>query len=545
MKKIAILIICCFFISSCNTSNIFGKKESDEFIIADKIEDIPIIPVWFNEFKNSAVKFIYPEWYKDWIEVKTYTFKEFIWNACIAKEIELWVKNNPDVVQWDIIKYWEERHNYYREVIHSIKDGFYEQSLNENWKHFDYEWCGRWIRLIGWKNVVVGWLNGVLFQYIDVKRKEPICDNNFTSELILVKSLNEIISIKLWENKGISSNLLKKDKKWNLCATFDDVESAKILLDKIMLYFSTWASLAWSPFAFLETRSEEINDILMSIKVDPDFLNAIWLQENKQYIERISNKYIKWTLEQPKEFSYDIPNITWKTTLEVETIFRAWELYYKVFYTGDNTYMNDHSNETITLKFKDGSDFMIAKEFITLNEFTAWVTRQWKKTSYLWKEWHIKLSQEKYVSVSGVSFTFPAIEQANLESSVISNLPWENELESRDFTEKNTQIIQKSWKDKMVVSSVDSSSNFKNWAVITWKVEDKNIDQISVDFSNKSSIYPDDHYKLKKFKKWDNFYEYKAFSEFDVFWTWKNTYTITGYTNNEVVAVIDVVIDSK
>ncbi len=542
MKNLLSILVTLFLLSSCVNTSTLTQNDTDEFEIADKLNAPLTLAPGFAEYKNSILSFVHPEWYTDGIEVKSYTFKDFVGNTCVREEIEEWVEQNPSAVQDDIIAFWEERHDYYKEVLHSIKGWFYEQSLNENGKHFDYRDCGKGIRLIGWKNVIIGWIQGLLLQYVDVKRNEPICSSNFTTELILVKSVNEIITLKLWENTSISWEWLTKNAEWNLCATFDDVDSARALLDKIMAYFGTGESLQNSPFAFLEQRDEELNDILMNIKINTDYINTPSRPENKDYIPRITKKYINSALEKPKEFSYEIPNISGKTILEVETIYRAGELSYKVFYTGDNTYMEEHQNDTITLKFKDDNDFMLAKQFITLSDFVPGITRQGQTNSYLWIEWSIETNQEKYISISGVSFTFPQVEKSNIESDILVNLETSR---LDEFTKESFEIIPKSGWENMKITSIDSFDDYNRQALILGEVMNPSVTKISVDFSNAWSDYPDDHYILQKFKQWNTTFEYKAFSEYDVFDSWENRYTITAFAWADIVAVVDVVIHSN
>lgn len=69
---------------------------------------------------------------------------------------------------------------------------------------------------------------------------------------------------------------------------------------------------------------------------------------------------------------------------------------------------------------------------------------------------------------------------------------------------------------------------------ISWEFE---VDRITVDFSNKTSSYPDDHFELGKFKSWDSTFEYNAnFEPFNVLDYGLNEYVITAYIGEKSFA---------
>jgi len=71
--------------------------------------------------------------------------------------------------------------------------------------------------------------------------------------------------------------------------------------------------------------------------------------------------------------------------------------------------------------------------------------------------------------------------------------------------------------------------DFKSWSSkISWKTS-WIIDKIIVDFSNKDSDFPNDSYKLDRFKKWDETFVYNAKSNFKVLDFWTNKYMVTAY----------------
>ncbi len=70
---------------------------------------------------------------------------------------------------------------------------------------------------------------------------------------------------------------------------------------------------------------------------------------------------------------------------------------------------------------------------------------------------------------------------------------------------------------------------------ITWKVLNKDVDKIIINFKNASSDFPNDRYELNKFKKWDESFEYnanaKTFRNIDY---WNNEYLIESYVWNDI-----------
>lgn len=57
-----------------------------------------------------------------------------------------------------------------------------------------------------------------------------------------------------------------------------------------------------------------------------------------------------------------------------------------------------------------------------------------------------------------------------------------------------------------------------------------NVDRIEVNFSNESSTYPTDLYKLKQYKPWDSRFKYLASSNFKTMDFWLNEYIFTAYS---------------
>ena len=75
--------------------------------------------------------------------------------------------------------------------------------------------------------------------------------------------------------------------------------------------------------------------------------------------------------------------------------------------------------------------------------------------------------------------------------------------------------------------------------LLSWEIEIKwttltQVDEISVEFKNDSSHYPNDNYKLQKFKSWDKTFVYRAFSKFETLDFWINEYIITAKAWNKI-----------
>lgn len=77
-----------------------------------------------------------------------------------------------------------------------------------------------------------------------------------------------------------------------------------------------------------------------------------------------------------------------------------------------------------------------------------------------------------------------------------------------------------------------SDKDFYSWEFyINWKVL-WNVDKIEVNFSNDTSNYPTDLYKLKQYKPWDTRFKYLASSNFKTLDFWLNTYIFTAYSGD-------------
>ncbi len=79
-------------------------------------------------------------------------------------------------------------------------------------------------------------------------------------------------------------------------------------------------------------------------------------------------------------------------------------------------------------------------------------------------------------------------------------------------------------------------SKIPSWRIdITWKILNwVNVDKVVVEFSNKDSEFKDSYHQLTKFKSGDKTFLYHAFSEYQALDFWKNVYTISAYSWNDV-----------
>jgi hypothetical protein len=98
--------------------------------------------------------------------------------------------------------------------------------------------------------------------------------------------------------------------------------------------------------------------------------------------------------------------------------------------------------------------------------------------------------------------------------------------EKQDIKEKNIEIINMTPDVFLEFDSLD-------WVnLLWWEVEIKwttlaTVDEIRVEFSNKTSDYPNDNYKLQTFKPWDKDFKYRAFSNYETLDFWINEYIFT------------------
>jgi hypothetical protein len=111
-----------------------------------------------------------------------------------------------------------------------------------------------------------------------------------------------------------------------------------------------------------------------------------------------------------------------------------------------------------------------------------------------------------------------------------------NNKESEEETNKEEKKIEiKSLTDNQLLELDDLS-----WVdLLWWEIEIKwktlwKVDQIVVHFSNETSDFPDDSYKLKQFKSWDDTFLYRAFSRYETLDFWKNVYIFEAYSWDEI-----------
>ena len=106
-----------------------------------------------------------------------------------------------------------------------------------------------------------------------------------------------------------------------------------------------------------------------------------------------------------------------------------------------------------------------------------------------------------------------------------------------DKIEKERYTVNYVWDNKFVeIDNLDNQDFENKKIIITWKTLVK-VDKIVVNFTNKSSKFPDDTFQLKKFKSWDSTFSYNAFFQYQVLDYWQNEYIIEAYSWDEVSRV--------
>jgi len=116
-----------------------------------------------------------------------------------------------------------------------------------------------------------------------------------------------------------------------------------------------------------------------------------------------------------------------------------------------------------------------------------------------------------------------------------------DEIENK--TNSNKDIVQTEEKKQNIeivniTSEVFLDFDSLDWVnLLWWEVEITwttlaNVDTITVEFSNNTSDYPDDNYKLQKFKAWDKNFLYRAFSNYETLDFWINEYIFTAISWN-------------
>lgn len=91
-----------------------------------------------------------------------------------------------------------------------------------------------------------------------------------------------------------------------------------------------------------------------------------------------------------------------------------------------------------------------------------------------------------------------------------------------------------------------SNKDFYAWEFyINWNTL-WNVDKIEVSFSNKTSTYPEDLYRLREFNPWDKAFKYMASSNFKTLDFWLNEYIFTAYSWNSTYKIkVDINIPEK
>jgi len=126
---------------------------------------------------------------------------------------------------------------------------------------------------------------------------------------------------------------------------------------------------------------------------------------------------------------------------------------------------------------------------------------------------------------------------ANLDNNPIeeieNNSEDETDLNQSIEKEKNIEIINLTDEVFLEFDSLDWV-NLLSWEVeISWNTI-ASVDEISVEFTNGTSDYPDDNYKLQKFKSWDKDFIYRAFSNYETLDFWTNEYLFTAKSGDKV-----------
>lgn len=144
------------------------------------------------------------------------------------------------------------------------------------------------------------------------------------------------------------------------------------------------------------------------------------------------------------------------------------------------------------------------------------------------------------------------VEVAKKQMWVIEENKTENKIEEKkeeiEIIKENTWISEESEnKASYSLNNLDSNNfieldnltekveNISDRIEITWKILNENVDKIVVSFKNANSIYPNDKYELKSFKKGDKSFKYNAdarwFQNIDY---WKNEYLIEAYVWEQI-----------
>lgn len=129
-------------------------------------------------------------------------------------------------------------------------------------------------------------------------------------------------------------------------------------------------------------------------------------------------------------------------------------------------------------------------------------------------------------------------DNSNLDSNPIDEIDNENNTENQETEnilkdEKKIEIINLTSEKFLEFNSLDWV-NLLWWEVeITWNTLTW-VDEITVEFKNEESNYPDDKYTLKTFSPWDKTFKYRAFSNYETLDFWTNEYIFTAKSKNEI-----------
>ena len=111
----------------------------------------------------------------------------------------------------------------------------------------------------------------------------------------------------------------------------------------------------------------------------------------------------------------------------------------------------------------------------------------------------------------------------------------ENINEENSVKNEVKKIEIKSLTDNQLLKLDDlSDSDLLSWEVeIKWTTLWK-VDKIIVNFSNKTSDFPEDRYTLKQFVPWSDTFLYRAFSKYQTLDIWKNVYVFEAYSWDKI-----------